>query len=592
MRATVAVCIALASIWTAGCRDGTDPGDDDPSNLAPTAVFTFECDKLACSFSNGSADSDGSIDAYDWDFGDGSAHVTTRHATHMYASPGDGFTVTLIVTDDDGETATTTEEVVVGRGVVVVGPFRGLLGQHVAPNSPVSVPPYVVLSDEEGLPLQDVPVDFEVTGGGSVSSPHVLTDENGRASCGQWIVGAANGADTVLARVDGVTRAIFYARAAFVRARYDLETVAGQPALTEGRLFFWSDLTVTRSYLHTGEIFDSTQITAVYQQNGDLLTWTDGACCLVTGTIQGDRLTVVEILEDDEVYLRSYGTLSSPEPLPLPEDPPPEPPAGVSGIYLADPDGENARLVVLGERPAWSPDGRRIAFQRDGRIHVGDGVTERELGAGTEPTWAPDGHRIAFRGYEGIAVMTDDGSGVTTILRRDFRDDTWAASGLGVGRPAWSPDGAWIAFEHLGDGDISPATIFLMRPDGSEVHRLTNRPGRREAQSDPSWSSDGREVLFWSFDYGVARVSAAGGTPRTIYLDFPAVAYGAKPAEAPAGGPTAGTVLLTANRYSDTPAIWAVRGPAESPVVVTGGKDAVWSPDGTKILFARVTAGR
>ena len=49
--------------------------------------------------------------------------------------------------------------------------------------------------------------------------------------------------------------------------------------------------------------------------------------------------------------------------------------------------------------------------------------------------------------------------------------------------------------------------------------------------------------------------------------------------------PTAGTVLLTANRYSGSPTIWAAQ--EDAPGVVTDGQDAVWSPDGSKILFSR-----
>lgn len=34
--------------------------------------------------------------------------------------------------------------------------------------------------------------------------------------------------------------------------------------------------------------------------------------------------------------------------------------------------------------------------------------------------------------------------------------------------------------------------------------------------SDPAWSPDGSEVVFWSFGYGIAAVAAVGGTPRPI----------------------------------------------------------------------------
>ena len=204
---------------------------------------------------------------------------------------------------------------------VLVSPTTSVI-QHVAPNSPVSVSPTVYLSDQDGRAMPGVAVDFQVAGGGSIDNTHAVSDDDGLASSGQWIVGAADGADMVTVRIDGMARATFYARAAAVRARYDLETVGGRPVQSAQRLFFWSDSTVTRS-------FDSTRVTAVYQRNGDVLTWVDGSCCVVTATMQGDRITVVEVLEEDEVYLRNYGTLTEP-----PSDPPGPP--GPSEIYIAD----------------------------------------------------------------------------------------------------------------------------------------------------------------------------------------------------------------------------------------------------------------
>jgi PKD repeat protein len=84
--------------------------ENGPSNVAPTATFTAQCTALGCSFTNGSTDSDGTVEAYEWDFGDESATSATRDATHTYAVPG-SFTVTLTVTDDDGDAATATAAV-------------------------------------------------------------------------------------------------------------------------------------------------------------------------------------------------------------------------------------------------------------------------------------------------------------------------------------------------------------------------------------------------------------------------------------------------------------------------------------------------
>jgi Tol biopolymer transport system component len=78
--------------------------------------------------------------------------------------------------------------------------------------------------------------------------------------------------------------------------------------------------------------------------------------------------------------------------------------------------------------------------------------------------------------------MDADGSNVVQIT--DDAKLDW--------RPAWSPDGEWIAFEswRTGNGDI-----YLMRPDGSELTRLTFSGGE---DGNPTWSPDGRYLVFHS----------------------------------------------------------------------------------------------
>ena len=83
-----------------------------PANVAPTAAFTSTPANLAVSFNgSGSADSDGTIAGYAWNFGDAGTG-TGATASHTYASAGT-YTVTLTVTDDDGATGTTSRAVTV-----------------------------------------------------------------------------------------------------------------------------------------------------------------------------------------------------------------------------------------------------------------------------------------------------------------------------------------------------------------------------------------------------------------------------------------------------------------------------------------------
>jgi len=95
-----------ATAWSSGSAATTQV-----ANSAPAADFAVNCSYLACSFTDASLDTDGSIAGWRWDFGDAST-AATRNPSHTFAAAGI-YNVTLTVTDDRGATGSTVRTVTV-----------------------------------------------------------------------------------------------------------------------------------------------------------------------------------------------------------------------------------------------------------------------------------------------------------------------------------------------------------------------------------------------------------------------------------------------------------------------------------------------
>ncbi|HEY4752153.1 MAG TPA: hypothetical protein VIH37_02640, partial [Candidatus Limnocylindrales bacterium] len=144
--------------------------------------------------------------------------------------------------------------------------------------------------------------------------------------------------------------------------------------------------------------------------------------------------------------------------------------------------------------PAWSPDGRRIAFihaddtDADGNpinaqvwVMNADGSNAHALTTDADPKsevpdWSPDGERIAYSsgqiGSEGIWVMNADGSHRHQLTGCSSTDAAPCAGGDDFG-PTWSPDGRSIAFLRDFGAFNGDRPVMVMRADGSHVHRIT-----------------------------------------------------------------------------------------------------------------------
>jgi Tol biopolymer transport system component len=213
-------------------------------------------------------------------------------------------------------------------------------------------------------------------------------------------------------------------------------------------------------------------------------------------------------------------------------------------IYIMNADGSGVTRLTyhpgLDGEPAWSSDGSQIAFRRSeffgdfvGRGHPTpsgqpapseiwvvnvDGSDAASLTRNPEvrdahPSWSPDGSQIAFERTRVNSTRVDlivmGVGGTPQRVITPWGGDP-QASRAGVIRafdvePAWSPDGATIAFRALRDS--FGYDVWTVTPDGTQLTEVLELPG---PQITPAWSPDAGRIVFADVGRGLVVINPDG----------------------------------------------------------------------------------